>query len=376
MRFADITGHDEIIEQLRAMADNGRIPHALLFSGPQGVGKMMTARAFAQYISCSSPRNGDSCGVCPNCLQNAALQFPDLHYIFPVRKRDKNDISSDWLPEWQKMLEQHPLMEPKAWNDIIEAENAQPMIRLAEADEIHRQASLSTYSASHKIFIIWQAEKMNQETANSLLKLIEEPFGDTIFILVTNDENQILPTIFSRTRRINFRRLPDSVIAAYLTRARQLSAEQADNIARLAEGSLAAADSLALLDSETQEFRTMFRDIMRAAYGRDGRRLKELADSAAALGREKERRLLAYCSAQIRENFIYNFSEPALLRLSADEMAFSSRFAPFIHAGNVERLMQEFDSAADHIARNANAKIVSFDLMLQLMLLIRMPRQE
>ena len=375
MRFADITGHEEIIAQLRSMADSGRIPHALLFSGPQGVGKMMTARAFAQYISCTNRRNGDSCGVCPSCTQNASLQFPDLHYVFPVRKRDKNDISSDWLPEWHKMLEQHPLMEPKAWNDIIEAENAQPLIRLAEAEEIHRQASLSTYSASHKIFIIWQAEKMNAETANSLLKLIEEPFSDTVFILVTNDENQILPTIFSRTRRISFRRLPDATIASYLTRARQLPPEQAADIARLAEGSLAAADSMALLDSETQEFRTMFRDIMRAAYGRNARQLKDLADAAAALGREKERRLLAYCSAQVRENFIYNFSNPALLRLSADEMAFSARFAPFIHAGNVEGLMQEFDSAADHIARNANAKIVSFDLMLQVMLLIRMPRQ-
>lgn len=358
------------------MADTNRIPHALLLSGPSGIGKMMTARAFSQYINCENRKDGDSCGICPACLQHASSQFPDLHYVFPIRKVDKRDTSADWLEEWHKMLDTEPLMDPRAWNEILEAGNSQPIYYVTQADEIRRDASLSTYSAKYKVFILWLPERMNNETANKLLKLLEEPYPDTIFILVSNDESQILPTVFSRTRRVSFKRLRDDEIAGYLVRTRGLTPERAAEEARLAEGSLAKAESAARLDGETMEFRELFREIMRAAYSRNAMKMKDISEKIAAMGREKSRRMLDYCSIQVRENFIYNLREPQLLRLTSDEMAFSAKFSPFIHANNVEQLGAELQRASDEIARNANAKIVCFDLMLLLMQYIRMPRPE
>lgn len=377
MRFADITGHSRQIAELREMVDSGRIPHALLLGGPAGVGKMMTARAFSQYLNCENRSGGDSCGVCPSCLQHASSQFPDLHYAYPIRKvAHEHETSASYLEEWRKMLDSEPLMTPQVWNDIIDAGNTQPIYYVTQADEIRSDASLSPYSARYKVFILWLPERMNTETANKLLKLLEEPYPDTVFILVSNDEAQILPTIYSRTRRVAFKRLSDEEIADYLVRTRGLTPERAAVEARLAEGSLAAAERAVSLDGETMEFREMFRDIMRAAYGRNALKMKDISEKMAAMGREKTRRMLDYCSVQVRENFIYNMRLPELVRLTADEMAFSSRFAPFIHAGNVERLSEEMRRAADEIARNANAKIVCFDLLLLVMQLIRMPRPE
>lgn len=377
MRFADITGHSRQIAELRDMVDSGRIPHALLLSGPAGVGKMMTARAFSQYLNCENRRDGDSCGVCPSCLQHAAAQFPDLHFAHPIRKvAHEHETSASYLDEWHRMLEENPLMAPQAWNDIMDAGNTQPIYYVTQADEIRADAALSTYSAKYKIFILWLPERMNTETANKLLKLLEEPYEDTIFILVSNDEAQILPTVYSRTRRIAFKRLADAEIADYLVRTRGLAPDRAAAEAKLAEGSLALAEKAVSLDGETMEFRELFRDIMRASYGRNALKMKDISERIAAMGREKSRRMLEYCSAQVRENFIYNIQCPELLRLTADELAFSARFAPFIHSGNVERLAAELQRASDEIARNANAKIVCFDLMLLIMQLIRMPRPE
>lgn len=375
MRFADITGHERQLAELREMVDSGRIPHTLLLSGPAGVGKMMTARAFAQYINCPNKQNGDSCGVCPSCLQHASSQFPDLHYVFPILKKDNHAVTAEWFEPWLKMLEEEPLMDPKMWPVIMTDDpNKQPVLYAEQAEEIRSMASLSTYSSNYKIFIIWQAEKLGENAANRLLKLLEEPFPDTIFILVTNDESKILPTIFSRCRRVTFKRLSETEIAGYLQHVRGLDPQQAAEVARLSEGSLANADHAATLDAETAEFRELFRDIMRACYSRNPLKLRDISEQIAAMGREKIRRLLDYCQQQVRENFIYNMHLPALLRLSADELAFSARFAPFIHSGNVESLSLELNRASEEVARNANAKIVIFDLLLLLMQYIRMPR--
>ena len=370
MRFQDINGHKEIIDSLRALADSGKIPHALLFSGVPGIGKMQTARAFAQYLHCKNHINGDSCGVCPSCLQHQNHNSPDLHFSYPVVKKDKTVISKDFIDAWREMLDQNPFMAPEKWNEILKAGNSQPAIYVFESEDIISRASLSAFQEDFKIFIIWLPEKMRIEAANKLLKIIEEPFEDTIFILVSNNDSKLLPTILSRTRRFNFKPLRENEVKQMLIKS-GVDENIADEAARISGGRMQKAHEIALHPEEILEFSNFFKEIMRAAYVLNAKKLKELSEKIAAFGREKILRFLDYCARMIRENYIYNYNIPSLVMMTADEAAFSSRFAPFIHDGNVEKLLDEFSRAERDIERNGNSKIVMFDLMLILSRLVR-----
>ena len=213
MKFSDIIGHKKEIKSLREIVDSGNIPHALLFCGKQGIGKVRVARAFSQYVHCRNRINGEPCGVCPSCVQENLFNNPDTHYVYPVVKKDGVLVSQDILETWREMNQNYSYMPKEIWNSLIKAGNSQPAIFVSESDDIISKSSLSNYQENYKIFIIWQPEKMRVEAANKLLKIIEEPFEDTIFILVSNEPEKILPTIFSRTQRINFKPLSQSEIA-------------------------------------------------------------------------------------------------------------------------------------------------------------------
>ena len=373
MKFKDITGHDHIKSALIELADAERVPHALLFSGISGVGKFRMARAFAQYIHCKNRSNGDSCGVCPSCLQHQKHNNPDLHFIYPIVKKDKAEISKDFIEQWREFLDEYSYMPPEKWNELIKAGNSQPAIFVTESEEVISRSSLSAFQENYKIFIMWLPEKMRPETANKLLKIIEEPFEDTIFILVSNDSSKILSTIFSRTQRFNFKPLSEKELKSLLIDS-GVSENVATEAARISEGSLQKAEEIACHPDELIEFSNLFMEIMRAAYGLKAKELKNLSENVAGFGREKEIRFLAYCGRLIRENYIYNLNVPSLVLMTADEAKFSSRFSPFIHDGNVERLSEEITRAATDIERNGNAKIVLFDLFLLISRLVRMPK--
>lgn len=374
MRFSDIAGHSETIDSLRTIIDGGRIPHAILLSGISGIGKFRLARALSQYIHCSNRHDGDSCGICPSCLQHRKHNNPDLHFIYPVVKKEGKQVSTDFIDEWKEMLDEWSYMPVERWNDIINAGNSQPAIYVNESEQIISRASLSAFQENYKIFLIWQPEKLRPEAANKLLKVIEEPFEDTIFILVSNDDSRLLPTIYSRTQRFNLRPLSGEEIAKHLTQKRRVSDELVATASRIAEGSMAKAEELACHPDEILEFSSLFKEMMRMAYGLRASVLKHLSENAAAMGREKLGRFLEYCGRMVRENFIYNLSLPEISLLSPDEEQFSQRFAPFIHADNVEGISNEISRAAIDIERNANAKIVMFDLMLLISQWVRMPR--
>ncbi|MCH5240431.1 MAG: DNA polymerase III subunit [Muribaculaceae bacterium] len=373
MRFKDITGHQEIIKSLRQLADSKKMPHAFLFTGISGVGKLRAARAFAQYIHCKNHIDGDSCGVCPSCLQHQKHNNPDLHFIYPIVKKDGALISKDVIEQWREMLEEYPFMPPEKWNEILKAGNSQPAIYVTDSEDIISRASLSSFQEDYKIFIIWLPEKMRIEAANKLLKVIEEPFEDTIFILVSNNENKLLPTILSRTQRFNFKPIPLADLEKMLLE-KGVSQEMASDAARISEGSMQKADELACHPEELLEFSDLFKDMMRNAYALKAKALKEISENAASFGREKLLRFLAYSGRMIRENYIYNYNLPSLLFLTKEEENFSARFAPFIHDGNVERLIEEIARASQDIERNGNSKIVMFDLMLLLSRLVRLPK--
>lgn len=376
MKFRDITGHEEIIRALRSLTDTGKLPHAFLFAGSQGVGKMRTARAFAQYIHCKNPKNGDSCGVCSSCLQHQNHNNPDLHFIYPIVKREKEGvlISKDMIEPWKEMLDEYSYMPPEKWNELIKAGNSQPSIYVNDSEDILSRASLSAFQEDYKIFIIWLPERLRPEAANKLLKVIEEPFEDTIFILVSNNDSKILPTIQSRTQRFNFKPLSEGDIYNLLT-DQGVESEIAKDAARISMGNLQKAEEIACHPEELLEFSNLFKEIMRAAYALKAKTMKDLSETAAGFGREKLLRFLAYCGRMIRENYIYNLNIPELVLMTNDEASFSSRFAPFIHDGNVEQLSEEIARASNDIERNGNSKIVMFDLFLLLSRLVRKPKE-
>lgn len=373
MQFRDIIGHKEIVESLRQNGDSGKIPHAFLFAGLSGIGKMRTARAFAQYIHCKNRKDGDSCGVCPSCLQHQKHNNPDLHFIYPIVKKEGALISKDMIEPWREMLDEFSYMPVPKWNELLKAGNSQPAIYVTESEEIISRASLSAFQEDYKIFIIWLPEKMRLEAANKLLKVIEEPFEDTIFILVTNDDSKILPTILSRTQRYNFKPIAEADVKAMLQKT-GVAEQVASEAARIAGGSLEKAYQIALHPEELVQFSDYFKDVMRAAYALNAKKLKELSEDLAQFGREKLLRFLDYAARMIRENYIYNYGIPSLVLMTREEETFSSRFAPFIHDGNVEQLSDEIARASRDIERNGNSKIVLFDLMLLLSRLVRKPK--
>lgn len=372
MKFSDIIGNKEGIRALREMADSGRIPHAILLSGPAGIGKMRLARAFASYINCENRRDGDSCGVCPACRQIDAFNFPDIHYSYPIYKSKAKGkiVSTDYLPEWKQFLRESPYMDFTRWMELMNAENSQPKISVDESDEISVAAAVTAFNARYKIFIIWLPEKMGLEAANKLLKVLEEPFEDTIFICVSNDPGSILPTIYSRLQRIELLRPNNNEIESALI-GEGVSPQSAATLSRLCEGSLLRAVQMARSEGETEEFGAIFRDVMRAAYARKVASLQIYANNIAAFGREKELRLLDYFARMTRENYISNLCIPPLNLMTHDEEAFSQRFAPFINNRNVETILQHIDDARRDISRNGNSKLIIFDFLLHLMIELR-----
>lgn len=352
------------------MADDRRVPHAVMLSGVAGIGKMNLARAFAMYLHCRHRSNGEACGVCPSCRQHLSHNNPDLHFVYPVKKINGKGYSSLFYEEWKSMLDNHPLMPAERWNELIEAGNTQPAIYVEESQEIIQQASLSTYKEDYNIFIIWQPESMRVETANKLLKVIEEPYPDTVFILVSDDDSKVLPTIYSRTRHFNLKPLNVDETTSYLLN-KGVAPHHAANAARLSEGSLSRAEQIAFHPEELEEFGDAFRQMMRYSYAAKVAELHALTDSIALWGRRRICRWLDYCARMIRENFIYNLRMPQLNLLTPEEEQFSSRFAPFIHYQNVEEINYEISRTYTDIERNGNAKIVIFDFALMMTTLLR-----
>lgn len=369
MKFSNVTGHKAAIDSLRKLVDSDRIPHAILIGGPSGIGKMRLARAFVNYIYCQHRQNGDSCGSCPACLQNDHHNNPDVHFIMPRIGGDKKN-SDMFIPQWNEFIDRHSYMPPEEWPLAIEAGNSQPIIYRNDAEEISRSAVLSSYAYRYKTYVIWLPEKMNPTCANALLKLLEEPYPDTLFILVSNEPDQLLPTIFSRTQRINLKPLSENEIANQLI-SQGIETQESYEIARLSEGSMLRAIDIAGQGGEIKEFSGYYMQMMRLAYSRNAVALRMLGDAIAAMGREKNARYLGYCARMTRENFIFNINNPELINLTHDEVNFSMKFSPFVNHRNVEQMIREIERARTDILRNANAKLVMFDMMLRLMYLIR-----
>ena len=377
MFFKDIIGQQEVIERLVKDAQAGTVPHALLFCGPEGVGKLQTAIAFSRYLLCRDKGTAaESCGTCPACVKMDKLVHPDLHFVFPVINKSKNagrsTVSDDEIATWRDTVLERQYFGFEDWLTAIDADNKQARIFVTESESILSKLSLKSVEGGYKIMIIWHAEKMNAECANSILKLLEEPPAGTIFILTTDAPEQMLETIISRTQRIEFKRIPEQLIEQRLTGpGYMLDADTAAKIAHLSGGSWLKAMSALRVNAESDEFFDYFTRLMRLSYGRKLKDLKLWADGIAGGGREWQKRFLAYCQRMIRENFICNFHNPDLNYMTEQERQFSVKFAPFVNENNIIGLMDVLSDAQRDIEQNVNSKMVFFDMSLKTIMLMK-----
>ena len=341
-----LIGQTAVWQRLLADLEADRVPHALMFCGPAGSGKLALALAFAEALLCQHPNEGgEACGQCVSCKMAAKLEHPDLHFTFPFVKgqRIKNaedSISDHYIKEWRSRLLQSPYFDINDWLEDIDAGNSQATYYVAEADNIQRKLALKSNQGGRKVMIVWLPEKMNQETANKLLKIFEEPPAGTHFLMVSEEPDLVLGTILSRTQRIL---LPP------------LSREEYN---------------LAHPQRDERLFLDMFIKLMRLGYQRKVKDLREWADQPAGMGREQQKSFLQFCQRQVRENFVYNFRLSQLNDQTADEAAFSRNFARFVNERNVIALTDELAKAEEDIARNVSARMVFFDLALKVIVLL------
>lgn len=385
MLFREIIGQEATKELLRRSVREGRIPHAQLFTGIRGIGKLQLALAYAQYLNCPYRTEEDSCGVCPTCLQFQHLQHPDLHFVFPIAKTDSADTCNDFLDTWRKIILEKHYFDLDDWHEALGVENKQTLIYEKESGEILRKLSLKAYGDGYKVMIIWQPEKMNAVSSNKLLKILEEPTEKTVFLLVSEHPEQLLATIQSRVQTIRVPQLETETIASAL-RAQGIEDSKAEDIARIAKGSYLAAKKKAGETEENQkelsDFIALFRDAYTVGVLRDPqkkyeslKRLRQWSVEMAGKGREKQKHFLQYAQGQVRENFIRNAGQAELNYQVEEERNFSVKFAPFIHTGNVEGIMNQLDLAERQIEQNGNAKMIFFDLCLQMIVLIKKHKQ-
>lgn len=371
MFFRDVIGQEEAKQRLIREAKEGKIAHARLFCGPEGIGKLPLAIAYARYLSCQNPGEDDACGHCPNCMKYNKLAHPDLHFVFPIIKiKSKDTVSDDFLAEWRELISQTPYFNLNIWLKEMGAENQQAQIYVKESDEIIRKLNLKSSQGGYKIMIIWLPEKMNVECSNKLLKLLEEPPSQTIFLLVSEEPDMLLTTIQSRTQRFNLFGIEEKQIAQKLTQQFGILEKDAIDIAHRCEGNYLKALETIHLNEENQLFFELFVSLMRLSYQRKIREMKQWSETMASMGRERQKQFLQYCQRMIRENFISNFHKPSITYLNEEERNFSSRFAPFVNERNVIGIMDELSEAQRHIEQNVNARMVFFDFSLKMIVLL------
>ena len=365
MRFSDIVGHDELKRRLAAQIDAGRVSHAQLFTGAAGYGTLPLAIAYVQYLFCKNRHDGDSCGVCPSCRQIEELAHPDLHFVFPVNKRDKRSgeaVTSDqFIEKWREIWrDSGGVFTAEEWYERLDlGKTMKGLITAKESEEIIRKLSFKSYSSEYKAMVIWLPEAMNQEAANKILKILEEPWDKTLFILVSERPELLLTTITSRTQEVAVGRIECERLER-LALAEGRDATVARNMARLAGGSL--IELRELLQGQTDEARKQYFDLfcrlMRLSYNDRHLELFEWADDMSALSRESQRQFFVHSLRLLRESYMLHAGLGAISYLWGEEEAFCRKFAPFIGNQNIEILVEEIERAMAQIAQNGSPRIV------------------
>ena len=388
MLFKDILGLTHIKKHLTSSADAGRIPHAQMFVGPEGSGTLAMAIAYAQYVLCNNTggENNEQNEACN--IKCHSLSHPDLHFTFPVANNHKiksHAVSNHFMEEWRQFVREQPYGNLFDWYQVLGIEKKQGQIGVDEAQEVVKKLALKSYEGKHKLMLIWMADKMNIAAANKLLKLIEEPPDKTIFILVVQDEEQIIQTIRSRCQILHFPPLAEEAIAQGLIEKGAMK-DEALRIAHEANGDFNKAIDIMNNDSEDLVFEKWFVQWVRSAFKAKGNKaaIHELilwSDEVAKTGRETQKKFLSYCISIIRQALLINYNTQELAYMNIQVEGFQlEKFAPYVHENNILEIVEELETAIYHVERNGNSKLIFTDLSIKLTRLLhkktydRMPK--
>lgn len=375
MQFKSIVGQESIKQKLVKSVDDGRVPHAQLFVGSAGAGKLALAVAYAQYLMCTNRTSGDSCGECPSCKKIQKLVHPDLHFVYPVNTSEKSeqgdddDAATDTISLWREQLIKNPYFTEPEWYDALDMKNKQGIISAAAANDVIKKLSLKGYESDYKVMIIWLPERMNSAAANKLLKLIEEPPPKTVFLLVSDSPNLLLKTITSRTQQVLVPPISRASIEQALVGLYDVEPDVAKDISRVSNGSF--SEALYFMESAVSEHFERYAQLMRLCYAKNHMGLLAWSDEVAKLGREGIKEFVSYSLRLTRNSFMLNLGLDDLSFLMGQEAEFAKKFSPFINQQNIYRIVAELSRVNEHIAQNANANIVFTDFVLKMSNLIR-----
>ena len=366
--FEQVIGQREAQQRLMQMVSEGRLPHAIMLCGPVGSGKMALAVGFAKVLLSKKTEREES----PMLRK---LEHPDLHFTYPTIKlpsmnAEHKPVSDDFAQEWHELIMAGPYFTMNEWLEQMGGENQQAIITAGESDDLIRKLSLKSSQGGYKISLIWLPERMNIECANKILKLLEEPPSQTVFIMVCEEPDRLLETIRSRVQRIDIKKIDDEDIRKALIEKRGLTEDMAQRITRMANGNWIKALEMLSANSENEMFLDMFQTLIRLAYQRKVKDLKAWSERMASMGRERQKRFLEYFLRFVRENFMYNFHQEELCYMTQREEDFAKNFARFINEANILPITDLANLSIRDIGQNANAKIVFFDFALQMIVLL------
>ena len=368
--FSKVIGHATLKAKLIGNIREGRVAHAQLFMGPRGGGNLPLALAYAQYLLCEQRDEVDACGTCASCLQMAKLEHPDLHLVFPIFFTDKTKVCDAFVTDWRAAVIAKPYLDIDQWRDQLESENKQLRMGVDIAAEIQRKLSLKSFRGGYKVMLIWLPELMDPPAANKLLKVLEEPEPNTVFVMVSSDADQLLATILSRAQLVKVPALRPTELALVLReRFPELSADEAMAVALRSEGDLLEAVDIA--NKGEEELFVFFRDWLRACFRKEVVAAVEFAEGFQKMGRERQKSLFRYGLYMIRQCALQWQQVPELVRVVGQEQEFVQGFSKLLNDDNVERIRAELETAHGHVERNANPKVLFMDLSYRLMGLLR-----
>ena len=379
MLFKEVIGNDLVKKQLIEAVRNNRISHAQLFSGKTGGAKLALGLAYVQFLNCKNRTTDDSCGICSSCLKFSNLSHPDLHLIIPVLKTKdaQKPVSDRFIGQWRKFITRNYYGSLNGWVDSFGTENKtgqQGTIYKDEANNLQKKLSLKNYEAEYRVVLIWMPERMNLEASNKLLKLFEEPPRGTIFLLITENANQLLPTIISRLQTVKIADFTSQDIFNYFGE-KVLSLERAKQLRHLTNADLGKITQI-LEDKEDElDLLSDFSVWMRLTYKVDIQGISKWVENLSLKGRKQQNLFLSYAVKMVRECLVYNFASNCLLKTNENELAFLTKFSSFIHEENSVMIFEKLEESIKAINRNANAKILFFELSLQMVKLLRLKRK-
>lgn len=364
MKFSSIIGHSEVKNRLIHSANERRVSHALLFLGPEGGGNLPMAIAFAQYLVCESPTENDSCGQCSGCKKMEKLVHPDVSFSYPVAPKDKisKPRSVDFAPQWRNEVIDNPYLNYNEWMESLSLDNKQGIISVHESADILSRLSLKSVEASYKIVIIWLPERMNDEAANKLLKIIEEPPDNTLFFLVAENHELLLNTIISRTQLIKVNRINDNDMMHALVEKQGLDKTVARRIVHRADGNYNEAQKTIENDDADTDLNQKFLLWMRNCLKLNVQGINQLSQDFGGESRESQKNFLRHALSVARECLLLNFGDRSLVRLEGKDLEDIQRFAPFVNEKNIYFFSEALNKAHFHLERNANSKLLFTDL--------------